>query len=280
MKLFHIHDTSSCENSMRPVLKTLEHIHNCPNWTYDYHVHAKRAEINYIQNGTGTYTLNNIPFQVKPKDLIVINPGILHSVRSNPHYPLNVWSFCIEYGLNEPENESLLPSNAYPVVTTGYFSDLIEEIVNVILCEHQASAKTTVIDELISALYIIVQELYDRSDSPAINMDESFTNMIMAYINDHYTEPITLQTLSKTFFVSSSHISHEMSRVYGISPIEYLIRRRLNAAKWKLIMTDDIIPDIALFVGYENSNHFSKLFAKRLGITPQAFREKYSYKRD
>ena len=73
--------------------------------------------------------------------------------------------------------------------------------------------------------------------------------------------------------MSADHISHEFKKIYGISPINYAIDRRICEAKWMLINTKDSLVSITRKVGYDNTTHFSDLFLKRVGYMPLEFRE-------
>ena len=99
------------------------------------------------------------------------------------------------------------------------------------------------------------------------------------YINENFSSNITLKTLSDRFAVSSSHISNEFTRIYGVSPIHYLIDIRLSVARGFLINTNYSVQEIALRVGYENCNHFTNLFQKRIGTSPNEYRKHHASRR-
>lgn len=60
----------------------------------------------------------------------------------------------------------------------------------------------------------------------------------------------------------------------GCSPIEYLIRYRMEKAKELLIATDLTVTEIALSSGFETVSYFDRAFKKAFGTTPKAFRKK------
>ena len=96
---------------------------------------------------------------------------------------------------------------------------------------------------------------------------------VLHWIMDHYSEEITLDRLSREFAMSSSHLSRNFYQSFRISPINYLIDYRLSKAKDLLIFTNKPVYEIAAEVGYQNVYHFSNLFSKRIGPTPQEFRD-------
>ncbi|HGY7397067.1 TPA: helix-turn-helix transcriptional regulator, partial [Escherichia coli] len=68
-------------------------------------------------------------------------------------------------------------------------------------------------------------------------------------------EKITLEQLSKKFRASVSYICHEFTKEYRISPINYVIQRRMTEAKWSLTNTELSQAEISWRVGYENVDH-------------------------
>lgn len=62
----------------------------------------------------------------------------------------------------------------------------------------------------------------------------------MVYLNNNYRKKITLEQLSEKFRASVSYICHEFTKEYRISPINYVIQRRMTEAKFALTNTDSL----------------------------------------
>ena len=88
---------------------------------------------------------------------------------------------------------------------------------------------------------------------------------VLVYLNENYREKITLEALSKRFRASVSYIAHEFAREYGVSPINYVIERRITQS----------LNQIAWHIGYENTYHFSKLFQRHVGCSPSEYRRRF-----
>lgn len=93
------------------------------------------------------------------------------------------------------------------------------------------------------------------------------------YIDHHLERPLKLEDLEKRCHMSKYRICHEFSTAFGMPPIKYLNKKRLEAAENLLLSTEKKVHEIALATGYENTNHFIHLFKKEYGTTPQAYRE-------
>ena len=94
------------------------------------------------------------------------------------------------------------------------------------------------------------------------------------YINEHYGEYITLETISKEVYAHPVYLSKLFREKTGMNFIDYLTEVRINNAKEFLKNPDCKIYDISYMVGYESSKHFSKVFKNATGMTPKEYREK------
>ena len=74
---------------------------------------------------------------------------------------------------------------------------------------------------------------------------------------------------------SATYVSHGLKKATGMTPINYIIRRRIGLAQTMLISTDFTATQIATMVGYDNTNYFSTLFTKTVGMTPIRYRNMY-----
>jgi AraC-like DNA-binding protein len=94
----------------------------------------------------------------------------------------------------------------------------------------------------------------------------------MAYIHEHYAEPIGREDVARYVGVSEGYLSRCFTQETGLSLIHYLARYRIQQAKQFLNAGDRSITEIALEVGFSDSNYFSRAFRKEVGISPLAYR--------
>jgi len=96
-----------------------------------------------------------------------------------------------------------------------------------------------------------------------------------AYIESHYAEHITLETMASLVNFNPIYFSNLFKREVGKSFTEYLTEYRMKKAKEMLRSTDKNINEIADALGYSDARYFSKVFKKEIGIKPTDYRKIY-----
>jgi YesN/AraC family two-component response regulator len=127
-------------------------------------------------------------------------------------------------------------------------------------------------------LYILQSStLTPLSYAPSISKNNANKNLILdivAYINTHFQENITLESLKNKFFISKNTLCKNFQQVMHCSVMEYCSAARLNEAKHLLLTTTKSIEDIADLCGYSSANYFSLLFKSKTGLAPSTYRKK------
>lgn len=103
--------------------------------------------------------------------------------------------------------------------------------------------------------------------------DSEWVDLITEYIDQHFTEKLTLDSLASICHGSPYHMHRTFKKIKGITPVEYIQQVRVHAAKKYLIQTKKAIGDIAICVGMTNTPYFITLFKKKTGLTPAQFRQ-------
>ncbi|WP_127530146.1 helix-turn-helix transcriptional regulator [Paenibacillus kobensis] len=93
-----------------------------------------------------------------------------------------------------------------------------------------------------------------------------------SYLRQHYQQDITNELLAEALHFHSNYIVRCMKDVYQCTPMEYLLRYRLEQAKLLLVKTDWSVADIGEHVGFNYTPYFSGRFKRYIGISPLAFR--------
>ena len=87
-----------------------------------------------------------------------------------------------------------------------------------------------------------------------------------------YSEPITIEDLSREVALSPFHLIRSFRHVYKKTPHQYLVGQRIAKAKELLRNSEMSVTDICMEVGFESLGSFSTLFRKVVGLAPSAYR--------
>lgn len=243
-------------------------------WKANLHMHDNEVELHLVKQGSTTVTIHNQTFTVTAGDILAISPGFLHMIASDTSVYLYTCRLRQSPSASNDEDIIIRP-NIHPIASSGKYYPFILKIMEALveIARHGVAQNTDICNMLGGVLRSIFRQIFSCSQTPFPLPKHSLSMDILHYINNHYDQDITLSSISQVFFVSSSYISNEFKKEFHISPINYLINRRICEAKWYLINTQQPLHEIALRVGYSNCYHFSKLFTKRSGVSPEKFRE-------
>jgi AraC-like DNA-binding protein len=96
----------------------------------------------------------------------------------------------------------------------------------------------------------------------------------LAYIHDHYTEDITLNSAAEYAEISPNYLSSIFSSEMKMTFWNYITRCRLDKARMMLMNTDGPVSDISFRCGFHTYDGFIKAFKKQYSISPTAYRNK------
>src|SRR5262249_42966055 len=92
------------------------------------------------------------------------------------------------------------------------------------------------------------------------------------YVEAHLDEELSLFALAAAAGLSPSHLTREVRRTTGVSPHQYVLRRRAGRARVLLDRGDRSIGEVALAVGLASQAHLNLVFRRVYGVTPGAYR--------
>ena len=97
-------------------------------------------------------------------------------------------------------------------------------------------------------------------------------NKVVQYVNDHFTEDISQEVVSRVAGMSQSGFSRYFSKMTGSSFTDFVTRLRVNKACALLMQTDLLVTNICYQAGFNNMANFNRRFLKFKGTTPSEFR--------
>lgn len=241
-------------------------------WHSTPHAH-NYTELFYIIGGNGQFQIDDEQFPVRAHQLVIVNPNIIHTELSYAAHPLEYIVLGIE-GL-----EISIPGtneNRYCIYSFPTANKVLNCMQNIL---HEMQSRESAHQIACQAYMdiLVVQLMRHTGTSMTQVADNSPANRqcaaIRRYIDSHYKEPLTLDLLAEEANVNKYYLAHAYKQAYGISPINYLIARRIQEGKRLLAETDLSLSQISGILGFSSASYFSQSFRKAEGISPVEYRK-------
>ena len=242
---------------------SVQHTHNC-------------SELFYVIEGQGQFLIENKTYPVAVNDLVIVNPNVLHTEVSLNASPLKYIVLGVE-GLeltatSEDDDTNFCIINFKNIKDTilHHLQNMLAEI------ETKKPGYDIVCQDLMEILIVLLgrQTNFSTILAPVSKKTNRLCGSTKRYIDSHYQENITLDQLADINHVSKYHLAHAFTEEYGISPINYLISRRISEAEHLLKTTDFSLSLISNITGFSSSSYFAQIFRKQKGMSPTEFRKK------
>ena len=263
---------SERESLVQPELIYTGLLEDAPNWFNIQHSHDF-CEILYVAGGAGEAILEGKKFRLAPGDLVVVNPGTLHEERSDAKAPLRLIFLAIRDFAVPGLPAGCLSQEKYRVLSCGEYRYKIDIYLRELLQETSSQIEfyQEISQGLVSALLVLVMRLIriNPEDEAALSQE---CQKIKEYLDQNFTSPITLDSLSETVYISKHYLSHLFKEQTGVSPIKYLTSKRMEKACELLSETELPVSEVSKAVGYENPLYFSQVFKRIYGISPVKYR--------
>lgn len=135
--------------------------------------------------------------------------------------------------------------------------------------------------KVLGQFYLLVYLLVTKYREMEVSMDLVRQNKklnklsaITAYMEEHYTKDLSLESLAKIFGYSPTYLSRMFQKYVRTNYKTYLDHIRLEYAYKDLVNTSDAIGEIASNNGFANSKAFAKVFKRKYGMLPSEYRKR------
>ena len=241
-------------------------------WHSVPHTH-NYTELFYIVGGKGQFLIEDRCFPVDSNNLVIINPNVVHTEASLNSQPLEYIVLGIE-GIALATSEN---SNGQFCILDHFESVEISSCLRNIIRETEL--KNTGYEDICQAYMEILIIRLMRSTSLAVPAEPQVVSgnrqcaLVRRYIDLHFKDPLTLELLANEAHMNKYYLSHAFKQEYGISPINYMISRRIEESKYLLAETDLPMSQIAQLLGFSSLSYFSQVFRRTQSLSPKEFRQ-------
>lgn len=202
--------------------------------------------------------LKSIHEQPKDYNFLLLESFFTHCRKAwiNPDIVIiQIAQFCAQYSRHL--------SHLQPKLTPSDFNTLYLELQN---CGNIAELESMTMQRLSE-----LTELYLTLNAEKGDLMEQ----ALAYLNLHYKEDFSLNKMADSLFVNPAYLSFTFSKNKGITITAYLRELRLNKAAHLLQTSSESINAIGKAVGYDNYQHFCRLFKAAYAVTPSEYRNRF-----
>ena len=229
------------------------------------------TELFYVLNGTGNFLIEDRLFTVSPNDLVE------HTEKSMNANPLEYIVFGIE-GLIftfdqkfENENFGLYNFSAEKNQLTYLLNFMLQEI------QEKNPHHETICQNILEILILYINRTHDLGINtvPSSRMSKECA-AAKRFLDANYAQNITLDTLVDVTHMNKYYLVHSFTKYTGLSPINYLIQKRVQASMDLLCNTNHSIAQIASSTGFASQSYFSQIFKKAVGLSPNQYRKRNS----
>lgn len=213
--------------------------------------------VHYVLSGTGTYIVKGKEYHPKAGDMFAHAPYETVYYEADAKNPWNyVW-------INFVINGDVPYMFEKPLVSAPELRPIFRGI------QHYTDHNNTGRDYVANCLMNIANQLATHQSDSAKLVDEA-----IKYIQSHYSsETLSIAEVSENLHISRSHLATIFSLEKNLTPMEYLIRFRLEKAI-EYMTIQKLSPSVAAYsVGYRNYSNFTKIFKKYYGISPRDYQK-------
>lgn len=251
-----------------------------------YHTHYQ-YEIYYFYEGQVSYLINDRIYKLTPGDLILMHGMTLHKalLEKQDVYKRSVIHFDPLYF--EKHIQPSYTSNLLAPFTqlknihlslSGEAKAECEALLNKLtLLEQQADSYSYQKSHIVLLEFMLFvneqcQQPMDNERSSITSTKEQHVQNIITYIEQHYATEMTLDQLQHALHLNKYYLSKSFKEVTGTTIFQYLLERRIYAAKLLLVGSQAKITDISMEVGFKHLAHFSRAFKQLTGLTAEQYR--------
>lgn len=245
-------------------------------------------EVYTFLSGTVTYHIEDKVYHLCAGDVLVIPPGkmhcphitfqsedyerivlmvsipMIHTVDDDSHY---LWN---SFQRIEQEEQYLFHLSQRDFST---YTSLLHDFVRY---EEEEEGRG---QALVQRAYLVLlfQHIFNYlSANDPVTADGSAGNIIpavIAYINEHLSEPLSLERLSEHFSVSKYHLIRKFKSYTNSTVYDYIISKRISLAK-RLLREGASATNACMQCGFSDYSNFYKSFQAKTGMTPAQFKKK------
>ena len=281
------------------VFEGLEHVmeKKAPNVKMSTH---NTHELFYMRNGRAEFNIDGKKVSVEKGSAVIIRPETPHcfDVKSSVadtlvlyfgfakeknvagRYQPSLESF-FDFAEGDEEKEDALPKDPYIVISGSCkkeISEVMEKIVNERKSDFQS--KELMLQILTLELMLVLARALRREWEESLRVKNGKAQELVfiakEYIDSNYDRGITVASAASYVYLSQGYFTRAFRDEFGISPMSYLMKKRIERACELLSDKQIKVAGVASMAGFSSPQRFNVAFRKQMGITPMEYRKQHA----
>ena len=228
--------------------------------------------IGAVVSGRGELTVDDDTISLVKGDCFFIDCRKLHSYKSSNSEP---WELMWVHfnGSTSQQYHDFFSSNSKYTFRPPFFDRVVSDISKIIELHEKNDPNA----ELYTSKYIVdlltISLTFNNSEQQYDSALKQKLAAVNSYIDDHFTEDISLEKLSSEFYISKYYLTREYKHIYGKTIFQHIITARINYGKKLLRFSDKSVEEIAHLCGFNDQSYFARQFKKSENLTCFSYRK-------
>ena len=220
-----------------------------------------RHELYFLEKGRTKYFIGDEIFLLEPGDMVFVPAGVFHKTDSGDHAGTSRLLFSFDDKLIGERTVRELTENKF-IRTPPEKLYKVKDILNQIEQEEKSQEPDyrEMQKLLFNQMLILISRYRETENSKILGETAVLVQIIAKYISENYDADLSLDTLSKKFALSRSHLSRLFKKVTGVGISEYINISRVIAAEKMLTGNNMTITEVSTRCGFNDSNYFAAVF--------------------
>lgn len=245
-------------------------------------------EIMILLSDEAVHLIEGQPYKIHTNDIVMLAPSVFHKTiypKGSPSKRIII-SFLYPddwFGMSDAYQDLLSPFyNHVPIYRFDYIQkkQIFAKLNQVFQFSYAKTMPFSAVDELslhhkfTEFLYLIQNFMHDNIYQNAAIVTPSVQKIydICTYIHNNFQEEISLDKLSKIFYLNPYYLSHQFKKVTAFTISNYIQKTRIKNAQYMLISSDEKISAIAEKCGFTSFSQFNRCFHAQASCSPRDFR--------
>lgn len=241
---------------------------------FTMHIH-EQCEIYFFVSGSVVYLVEGSEYPLIDNSLMIMRPSEVHKPRitGKERYERYAINFPLSFAEKiDPEGILIKPfcdqiiGNNNMLDNTVIDMDIVKRLFSEMCSNANDYARQLTIKTHLPMLLNMICHAYEKQKKSEHN-PKTTAERIVAYVNKHLFENISVPSLAEHFYLSPSQFSRVFRQATGASPWDYIIKKRLNAAKEK-IRNGSSAQNASESCGFGDYSSFYRAYIKHFRCAP------------